>query len=219
MRDNKTLMKSYIASYNYLHGFVQNACFEEKPELVVVSLHMVYGWMPTALNLVKYEKVADSLSPDKLRKIGQILDRAKKAESFKEIFSSGDFSKLKTFINNSVVGASKILHFCKPDVFAIFDSKICNALFYPKFPSKNGHHIPTITEYQSYLEGLHNLIQDLNTPNLNTLRLNKIFSPDYQSSISLIRQVESKIFEIASRKNGDLSENGDLSLIRSYFKK
>ena len=72
MRDKKTLMKSYIASYDFLCGFVQRARFAENPELVVVSLHMVYGWMPTALDLVKHDKGANSLSSDKLQKIGKI---------------------------------------------------------------------------------------------------------------------------------------------------
>ena len=209
MRDNKTLMKSYIASYDYLCGFVQRARFAENPELVVVSLHMVYGWMPTVLDLLKHDKGADSLSPDKLREIGQILDRAKKAESFKEIFTSGDFSKLKAFINNSVVGASKILHFCNPDVFAIFDSKICNVLYYPDSPTKRSHNKPTIKEYLTYLEEIHRLVE-----NMKSSELSGIFSPDYESRISLVRQVESKIFEFAS-----LEKNNMLLQIRDYLKK
>lgn len=205
---NPSRFNSYIASYDYFCKFFKEAKFEEKPELVVVCLYMVYGWMPTILDLKKHDTGTVSLSVDKLRTIGKILDKVKNLNSFEEIFSNGkneesDFRKLKTFINNSVVGTSKVLHFCNPSVFAVFDSNICNAIFHPKKKPQQ----PTEKEYRLYLKGLYDLIENIHTPVLK-----RIFSPEYHSSNSLVRQVEWKIFQMA------VSGNDDISLIRDYFK-
>ena len=51
--------------------------------------------------------------------------------------------------NNSLVGASKILHFINPDVYVIWDSRVCSFL---KELSEKPCNVTSIKYYWSYLD-------------------------------------------------------------------
>ena len=124
---NDSQMNSYIASYPYLLNYFSN--FDEiSAENVVCGTHMVYGWMPTILDLrrkkISYEKA------------GEILTNAKKEKKI----SLDDLNNLSGLINNSLVGASKLLHFIQPNFFPIWDSKICSFVTGRKTPSDKKSH-------------------------------------------------------------------------------
>jgi hypothetical protein len=92
--------------------------FEDKEEMtehdLVVAANFTYGWMPTILNF----------KTDEFNSVISILNEAKGPERI-----SGDqLMTLKKLINNSLVGVSKLLHFINPNVYAIWDSRVCNFL-------------------------------------------------------------------------------------------
>lgn len=92
--------------------------FEEKETVtehdLVVGANFTYGWMPTILNF-KSDEFSLAVS---------ILNDAKGADRI----SDEQLITLKRLINNSLVGASKLLHFVNPNVYAIWDSRVCNFL-------------------------------------------------------------------------------------------
>lgn len=70
--------------------------------------HLAYGWMPTMLSFR-----ATAIDPH------QIWEHIGQGNLDDELLLS-----LKRLINNSLVGASKVLHFIKPDAYAIMDSRV-----------------------------------------------------------------------------------------------
>ncbi|MBO9497420.1 hypothetical protein J7438_25535 [Thalassotalea sp. G20_0] len=104
---------TYHKSYRY---FVQY--FADKSELteqeLMIGANLTYGWMPTIMNF-KANNFEGALN---------ILNKAKLAERI----STDELLALKSLINNSLVGVSKLLHFVNPDVYAIWDSRVCHFL-------------------------------------------------------------------------------------------
>ena len=89
--------KSYIISYPHFVSFFSNkASFTESD--VVCGAHMIYGWMPTILDLYP-SKSALSLSAAAL-----LLTRVKQGIHL----NNQDIEQLASLINNSLVGASKL---------------------------------------------------------------------------------------------------------------
>ena len=81
---------------------------------LVVGANFTYGWMPTILNF-KSDEFSSAIS---------ILNQAKGSERI----SDEQLYTLKQLIINSLVGVSKLLHFINPNVYAIWDSRVCNFL-------------------------------------------------------------------------------------------
>jgi hypothetical protein len=73
----------------------------------------IYGWMPTILRAEGRKSVERNVNFD------EIANRLNN-----DGITESDF----TFLNGSVVGTSKFLHFWKPENFAIWDSNIRSAL-------------------------------------------------------------------------------------------
>lgn len=137
---------SYIISYPHLLSY-----FASKQQLaaedVVRGAHMAYGWMPTVLALYPGPPNID------LSTGAQLLNTAK---------SSGDLSdteieKLAHLINNSLVGASKLLHFVSPSCFPIWDSKIYSYIFREK---PHNYRLSQVSKYRQYMNQLNQLRKD-----------------------------------------------------------
>lgn len=92
---------------------------------------LAYAWMPTILNF-KSQKFAESL---------QALNQARQGE----LISKKQYDILARLINNSEVGASKLLHFVNPNKYAIWDSRVCTCL------TKSTYRVDSIDVYYDYL--------------------------------------------------------------------
>ena len=123
----------YIFSYRYLIQFFrQIKSFSSSDAVICASL--VYSWMPTILNL----------KDDLINKIPPLLNNAKNCQELSKI----DLNVLKTFVNNSIVGASKLLHFISPDYYPIWDRKICNFLLGKSY----SYIVNNISNYLGYVD-------------------------------------------------------------------
>jgi hypothetical protein len=134
---------SYVISYPYLlEYFASKSSFEAGD--VVRGAHMVYGWMPTILELYpEREKEGLTLAASTLTK----------ARGGNEL-SNQEIESLAALVNNSLVGASKLLHFVAPLHFPIWDSKV-----YSFAHEKRPHHyrvnnVETYIQYKSLLQSL-----------------------------------------------------------------
>lgn len=136
-------------NYFYLLEFSQqNIKTQDIVSLLGLS-HMVYGWMPTMLdncNIALYHN--DALIKDVWEKI--IMGST--AKDFLET--------TKSLTNNSITGASKLLHFCNPNSYAIFDSRV-----YQSIVGKKGQHyeINNIDNFIIYTNRLRKISNDLST--------------------------------------------------------
>ena len=162
---------SYIKSYKCIEDFFKVSIIDENS--VIQGAHMVYGWMPTILNICKpdsdTQKVLVSL------------------EKLSENPNDFDLDIIKKFMNNSTVGASKLLHFKYPEKYPIWDSKICNIITEKSYHEK----VQKITNYIQYYEAIHNLIKKL-PENLENFK--KGFEEKFKYKISDVRAAELIIF-------------------------
>lgn len=73
-----------------------------------IGAYLIYGWMPTIPNISITQEAINT------------LNKAKQEEPL----NYSDYFYLVKSVNNSIVGASKILHFVNPKEYPIFDSRI-----------------------------------------------------------------------------------------------
>ena len=137
---------SYLLSYPYLLSYF-SAKSSFTPEEVVCGAHMVYGWMPTILEL--YPKKSGLELSEAAYILNAVKDTGKLSDSHIE--------QLSRLVNNSFVGASKLLHFISPRTFAIWDSKVY-AFVYMEKP--HNYRVNDISKYRYYLELLNRYQQD-----------------------------------------------------------
>ncbi len=96
----------------------------------VVGIHIAYGWMPTIPKLEKTYGL-DSIERDSL------LISINKLRDFGVILAEDDLNLIKQACNNSIVGASKLLHFLRPDLCPIWDSRVAQVFFWPGYSKVN----------------------------------------------------------------------------------
>lgn len=131
---------SYILSYPHILSYFSGKATFDAADLVR-GAHMVYGWMPTVLELYP-----EPPNPD-LAAGAALLTKAKSTGEL----SDQEIDSLAAIINNSLVGASKLLHFVAPDQFAIWDSKIYAFVFEKK---PHNYRVNEVASYRSYLNML-----------------------------------------------------------------
>ena len=131
---------SYILSYRHILSY-----FSEKKTFdatdIVRGAHMVYGWMPTVLELYPEHPNLD------LHAGAEILTKAKDTGTLMD----QEIESLATLVNSSLVGASKLLHFVAPDHFAIWDSKTYAFIFGKK---PYNYRVNQVENYRYYLDRL-----------------------------------------------------------------
>lgn len=136
---------SYLLSYPHLLSYFASRDIFDASDLVR-GAHMVYGWMPTILNLAK--------SPNPDFNIGaEILNRARRDGRL----SKDAIKSLVKLINNSLVGTSKLLHFVAPNKFAIWDSKVYTFVYEER---PHHHQLNQVDRYCKYLRKLKKLCRD-----------------------------------------------------------
>lgn len=119
----------------------------------VAVAHMVYGWMPTVLEL-------------RTRSAVPFADEAAILESVRNgaALSEDQLDQLKASINNSIVGVSKLLHFLCPHRYAIWDSKVYSYLRAVADPGWNGRvdheDVNKTHRYIIYMDELRCLVAD-----------------------------------------------------------
>jgi len=168
---------SYIKSYPEFIEF-----FKSKDKItehdLIISSHFVYGWMPTIINL----------KLDNTNHVLELLNQAKKGRLLKK----AELETLKKAINNSMVGASKLLHFINPKIYAIWDSRIYRYLT----EKKSAYGIGKVDLYLEYLGGLEKIAYTTGFGEIQNKISNTV---GYQ--ISANRAIELVMFE-AGKKVG-----------------
>ncbi len=137
---------SYILSYPHILSYFSAKTTFDAADMVR-GAHMVYGWMPTILELYP-----EPPNPD-LAAGAALLTKAKATGAL----CDQEIASLAALINNSLVGASKLLHFVAPDQFAIWDSKIYAFVFEKK---PYNYRVNEVANYRSYLNMLSRIRSD-----------------------------------------------------------
>ena len=139
------IRNSYILSYPYLVGYFEKDVFSVAD--VVRGAHMVYGWMPTILEL------NPDMAAGGFGEAARVVTQARSTG----IISDRDLTVLSEVINNSLVGASKLLHFAAPHHFAIWDSNTYSFVFGER---PHAYRLNKVDSYRAYLKKLTDLQSD-----------------------------------------------------------
>lgn len=132
----------YHKSYYFFVKFFQDKEVLDEQDLII-GANFVYGWMPTILNF----------KTDKFKECISIINHAKT----NDVITKNQFKLLKGLINNSAVGASKLLHFINPSIYPIWDSRVYRSLF----DNVNINRINNENSYWDYFDMCHQTIHKL----------------------------------------------------------
>lgn len=141
---------SYIISYPHLIGYFSAKSSFSAADLVA-GAHMAYGWMPTILDLYPQKSLLSFEAG------AELLTKAKQTGTLDD----AGMQSLAALVNNSLVGASKLLHFVAPGYFAIWDSRVYSFLHADRPYTTRVNNVST---YRAYLRTLEVLKQDSRFP-------------------------------------------------------
>ena len=108
----------------------------------IVGTHLVYGWMPTMLHLYPTD--------DEYAKIIAVLNDVRQGHDI----SLENLILLKSIINHSVVGSSKLLHCLNPEHYAIWDTRVYRFIH----NGQNQYQIEQPINYLAYLQNCAEII-------------------------------------------------------------
>jgi hypothetical protein len=169
---------TYDFSYKYLLEIFKDLTTKgDLKQWLIGGSSIIYSWMPTILNFSK--------GSDDDEKANTHLKECIKALKFIKKEIAGDFVKLlnnpafytkdkechintlTSFINNSIVGTSKFLHFSFPEHFPIWDSRVERATRFIKKDGKpelikdvkkNDYQTNKVDNYIAYCKAVNELI-------------------------------------------------------------
>lgn len=136
IQDSKNVEKDkYTSVYPHLISYFKGKETITKDDFIC-GAHMVYAWMPRIL----------TLHSGALEEAISTINKAKGVGSIQK----GEIEIIQSAINNSVVGASKLLHFISPERFPIWDSKVYSYLYPDCKPY--GYKVNHAQRYLEYVE-------------------------------------------------------------------
>ena len=173
---------SYDFSYEKLLKIFENLKSDQKDKQalenwLIGGSSIIYSWMPTILNFSKGSD-DDEKANTHLKECIKALKFIKKeiAGDFVKLLNNPEFytkdkechiNTLTSFINNSIVGTSKFLHFSFPDKFPIWDSRVERATRFIKKDGKpelikdvkkNDYQTNKVDNYIAYCKAVNELI-------------------------------------------------------------
>ncbi len=109
-------MESYQAFLNYFKK-IKDRNEDINKEDLIIGINFTYGWMPT---IFKFKSNSSDYPFDFDHPLA-ILNAVQQGRDI----GFNEFNILKSLFNNSIVGTSKLLHFINPELYAIWDSRVC----------------------------------------------------------------------------------------------
>lgn len=135
--------QQYAVGYLALRHLIRDNIDFGNPRELLAASFAVYGWMPTILK--RFERL------DLLSTFIQKIKPLPLADAISFVRDEGgdNGGQVLRALNNSVVGTSKLLHFVRPELFPIWDSRIAKLFGF----TNDRHNTPAA--YLGYFELLH----------------------------------------------------------------
>lgn len=173
-----------LTSYEEMLKFAQRNFVDNFDKTTVVGLaHMAYGWMPT---MIRHTKL-----PENFKEWKKNIENG--------YLGIGFLKEVMELTNDSIVGASKLLHFLNPRDYPIYDSKVYGSVI------ENGKHnlSKDVENYISYAEILRTLVRNSKNQSVILDIQNILINKGYLlKECSAIRVLEVCLYASASNKNG-----------------
>lgn len=171
----------YLRTYRPILSHFRGLSFSETlhdKDASDVGVILTYSWM--ARGLLK----ADSLQ--NYSRARTVLDHAKASG---EIDHRG-LEMVRSYVSESMIGASKFLHFLRPDRFAIWDTRVAQAAY-----GRGYDYVNSIGNYLKYLECIR--------ATRVSEEVKSILSPVLGYEVTDLRMKEFALFVIGSKSNRD----------------
>ncbi len=171
---------SYIETYPEFLKYFENIEVIKKHHLIISS-HFTYGWMPTIINL----------EMSQIDKVLPLLNSVKSGN----LLNKEEIGLIKKCINNSLVGASKLLHFISPKNYAIWDSRVFRYLT----EKKSDYGISDVQYYLEYLDGVKIISENKEYP-----KIHSFISSKFNYKLYPTRVIEIIMFETDRKQQIEL---------------
>ena len=166
---------TYNHSYQEFVKFFKNNPIDEHS--LILGCYFTYGWMPTILKNFDGTLIDHSI----IASLNGVKDGKK--------LDSESLKTLKTIVNNSIIGASKLLHFINPKLYPIWDSRVCNFIYNKKYPG----FVNNISHYEKYVSKVEELLLDEQIIKMCKDVRSKL--KDHDHKLTNIRVIELIMFE------------------------
>jgi hypothetical protein len=133
---------TYLMSYPHFIDYFNNVKTITFHELTI-GINFTYGWMPTIFDY----------RDNQFTIVLEILNKLKAGI----IPNNDELIFLRNHFNNSLVGTSKLMHFIKPDVVPIWDSRVYK---YLTDETPHGYRVDNVNNFRQYLGFCNTLILD-----------------------------------------------------------
>lgn len=170
---------SYLKTYPEFIKYFKD-CKKINEHNYVVGIHAIYGWMPTILKKLDLTEINETL---------RILNNVKGGKKLEE----KDLMHLKSKINNSLVGSSKLIHFINPKKYAIWDSRVYKYIFGKKPSSQT----EKVSNYIKYISELERIEKDSRFDSVYK-KVNSDIKKHFNYSVTKKRAIELIMFELSN---------------------
>jgi hypothetical protein len=179
----------YSEGYLALRHLVRDRTNPKRERELLAAAYAVYGWMPTILKRVdNLPRLSQFVAEVRCLPVSEALPLVRDA-------AKSNRSGPLTSLNNSVVGTSKLLHFFRPDLFPIWDSRIAKLFGYA-----NGRHNHSAV-YLAYLELLHGWCTKCEPIPQPLYRILQMGAPE-DDPVSQLRLTEYRLFLVSAMQYG-----------------
>ncbi|MCB6232257.1 hypothetical protein LIS90_13475 [Flavobacterium psychrophilum] len=171
--------KSDLISYPEFIQYFKSISEINKHNLII-GINFTYGWMPT---------IFDFRTTEIEKNINLAVEILNKAKSGKDL-ETEDYELLKSLLNNSLVGSTKLLHFINPEKYAIWDSRVFRFLHNQE---PHDYRIGDIQNYIDYQKLLQNLTKEERFLEFYQLMSSKLeYKPTNFRALELIMFIKGK---------------------------
>ncbi len=193
-------MESYQAFLNYFKK-IHNRNESIKKDDLIIGINFTYGWMPTIFKF-KSSNFGYTINFDYPLAILNDVHQGRNI-GVKEL------NILKSLFNNSIVGTSKLLHFIKPESYAIWDSRVCR--YSTRKNKVHNYQVNDTCFFQKYLEIVRTLSIDPRFQNSVYQPFCKRLNAYHQTNyiVTPVRVLELILFLMDLKKHGFKNENAD----------
>lgn len=166
-------------SYRYFVEYFEDCDVITEKEFFIAT-NFTYGWMPTILKY-KSKKSKQDFEQDRAQCI-EFLNIVKNGKRL----DGEQLKVLKRTINNSIVGTSKLLHFINPDLYAIWDSRVC------RFLHSTAYKTNTIKRFLEYIDCCDKVTELKDYAEIHQIFLDHVKYKDFE--VSNFRSLEQLMF-------------------------
>ena len=147
---------TYDHTYPPMLKYFKRISQQDKGEWLTCGAHQAYIWMPKRVKLKLHNGCKDCA----LSSLCEIKNHKGKYFPQDDNIIEWQLKSLRSFINGSIVGTSKFLHFSFPKVFPIWDSRVAKAIGFSTSILHNKTNDNDIKHYVAYARSIHEICAD-----------------------------------------------------------